>query len=946
MVHSPAPSPAFEGIATADESRFLLGSVLDEADDNRQQRGGGGGAAQQQAADSRRQQDSSSRSAELDFQLQQATPSSASQSPLSPPLSAAVMPSSIISTLRTVNSSAASSSPSSPRSPGSASASAAHSSQRLVIQPSWLQGHRLDESAAAAGQHSDEDGSGASGLSGYSLKGSPPLMGSGRFSPPSASSFFSQSPVDAVSPAAFAASLQSAEVDQLTARLQQLRMQQQQQQAAMGLSAAEEAAGSQPAHGGVYALNGDGQVRLRSVGSAPHVMMLRGDEEEASGYYGLFDQQQQHRLQLQSASPLSLAELRSSYSPPPARHQRASSLTPSYPSTRPSSSSMPTPQSYQQQQQQQQAAMESQLQLQSQSQRQGGAALFDQPRQRSYSQSPSSASLRSTSVPDYYRPPQHTAHQRNSSPSHAQTAHGSSASSSPYSLSPASSGYSEQPSRLSRPSSLSSLSSFPPSPSLFSQQYASSSLSSILQRGLFLELCMDQYGSRCIQQKLDSCTDEERHAAFLLLTQDADAPQLSPHGHNLVVSLSIDVFANYAVQKMMEVADEAEQSRLCCCLLGSVVLLSLQVYGCRVVQKAIETSHPSLQLLLIAELDADVLQLITDQNGNHVVQKVIEQCPPPMLDFILERTRGHVHRLATHPYGCRVIQRLLEHGSDRQRLLLMDEVILSGAGQGGDDVLLELMRSSFGNYVAQGTLVHGNDWHRHRMCQVVRGRVCALSKHKFASNVMEKCLVHANRDDQQTIIDEIMGPAADEERGGEQRGPGSAAGYSGSHHGLQSPFLELCSDPYGNYMCQRLLNVIEDEQRVDLLWRLEQLLPQLKKIPYGKHILARIERMSFVANTRGIAAMNAHIASSGVVELKDTRTSRRAAASRDSRAQQQQQQQQSGNWAAAAAYPPGFYVNNSSQSGGGGGGGVSSPHGSHSRFASHHAHASKHSSFK
>ena len=360
------------------------------------------------------------------------------------------------------------------------------------------------------------------------------------------------------------------------------------------------------------------------------------------------------------------------------------------------------------------------------------------------------------------------------------------------------------------------------SPSLFSQQFASLPLSAIVSRGLLMDLCTDQYGSRFIQQKLEVCTDEERDLAFHAITA-ADHP--AADGSQLVVSLSLDVFANYTIQKLMEVCTPVQQRTLCVSLAGSVLLLSLQTYGCRVVQKAMEVSTVDVQAMLVSEIEGHAMSLMTDQNGNHVVQKCIECCPAALLDSLLQSVRTHIYRLASHPYGCRVTQRMLEHGSSNQRQLIMDEIVATD----GNYALLDLMRSSFGNYVAQGTMVHGSSWHRRRLCDAIKGHVAALSRHKFASNVMEKCLIHADKADQQSLINEIMGE------------PNSAASS------LSLPFLDLCSDPYGNYVLQRLLNVIEEEQRIDLLWRLKRFVPHLKKIPYGKHILARIERMSFAA---------------------------------------------------------------------------------------------------
>ncbi len=37
----------------------------------------------------------------------------------------------------------------------------------------------------------------------------------------------------------------------------------------------------------------------------------------------------------------------------------------------------------------------------------------------------------------------------------------------------------------------------------------------------------------------------------------------------------------------------------------------------------------------------------------------------------------------------------------------------------------------------------------------VKGKVLILSQHKFASNVVEKCVQHASRQDRAVLIDEV-----------------------------------------------------------------------------------------------------------------------------------------------------------------------------------------------
>lgn len=213
------------------------------------------------------------------------------------------------------------------------------------------------------------------------------------------------------------------------------------------------------------------------------------------------------------------------------------------------------------------------------------------------------------------------------------------------------------------------------------------------------------------------------------------------------------------------------------------------MYGCRVIQKALESIPPEQQQEIVRELDGHVLKCVKDQNGNHVVQKCIECVDPNALQvthanppiarrisindsmffqFIISSFSSQVYNLSTHPYGCRVIQRILEHCTPDQT-----SPILAELHQHTD----QLIQDQFGNYVIQHVLgephhksrnvhlynqtfcssEHGKPEDKSQLITSVRGKVLVLSQHKFASNVVEKCVTHATRAERALLIEEVCG---------------------------------------------------------------------------------------------------------------------------------------------------------------------------------------------
>jgi len=256
-----------------------------------------------------------------------------------------------------------------------------------------------------------------------------------------------------------------------------------------------------------------------------------------------------------------------------------------------------------------------------------------------------------------------------------------------------------------------------------------------------------------------------------------------------------------------------------------VLTLSLQMYGCRVVQKALEVISPEQQAQLVKELEGHVMKCIKDQNGNHVIQKVIEQVPAHFTQFIVDTFVNKVFTLATHPYGCRVIQRILEHHSDCLDSSYEDPKRRTGRENPPYLILRELLhctislvQDQYGNYVIQHVLEHGRPQDKHEIVSQVRGKIVQLSQHKFASNVIEKSVQFGSHEHRQWLIDEIC---------------------------VDSSALEtMMKDQYANYVVQKILDVCDAQQREIMITHIRPHIPSLKKYTYGKHIIARLEKIT------------------------------------------------------------------------------------------------------
>ncbi|KAF5767629.1 putative armadillo-like helical, pumilio domain-containing protein [Helianthus annuus] len=93
----------------------------------------------------------------------------------------------------------------------------------------------------------------------------------------------------------------------------------------------------------------------------------------------------------------------------------------------------------------------------------------------------------------------------------------------------------------------------------------------------------DQFGSRFIQQKLETVTTEEKDMVF---------NEIMPQAYSLMT----DVFGKYVVQKFFEHGSATQIRELAEQLTGHVLTPSLQMYGCWIIQKRICQNLKHVQL--------------------------------------------------------------------------------------------------------------------------------------------------------------------------------------------------------------------------------------------------------------------------------------------------------------------------------------------------------------
>eukprot|EP00403_Amphidinium_massartii_P018153 CAMPEP_0178428648 /NCGR_PEP_ID=MMETSP0689_2-20121128/30388_1 /TAXON_ID=160604 /ORGANISM="Amphidinium massartii, Strain CS-259" /LENGTH=1091 /DNA_ID=CAMNT_0020050431 /DNA_START=229 /DNA_END=3500 /DNA_ORIENTATION=- len=310
-----------------------------------------------------------------------------------------------------------------------------------------------------------------------------------------------------------------------------------------------------------------------------------------------------------------------------------------------------------------------------------------------------------------------------------------------------------------------------------------------------LSIARDQAGCRLLQQKLDEGNLEINNLIFVEVISNCE-------------ELMMDPFGNYLCQKLMEMCNVQQLERILEKVAGELVHVCMDMHGARAVQKLVDTvSGTPLVPRLVAALDGSVVLLTKDPNGNHVVQRCLESLPPEAHGFIFRAIVTEILDASTHRQGCRIVQRCIEAAVGQNRQLLIASICHN---------TLLLVQDPFGNYVVQYVLSLNDEHACALIVQRIGGCLNNLSRQKFSSNVVERCL-------------QLCGPQEREQMLMELCSLGSIVG-------------ELLRDVYGNYVIQSALSIASEPHLSVLLSLIRPVLPSMRMNNQGRRIAQKLEK--------------------------------------------------------------------------------------------------------
>ena len=182
--------------------------------------------------------------------------------------------------------------------------------------------------------------------------------------------------------------------------------------------------------------------------------------------------------------------------------------------------------------------------------------------------------------------------------------------------------------------------------------------------------------------------------------------------------------------------------------------------------------------------------------------------------------------ISIHQYGCRVIQRIFEYCLPNEKDVILQEIY---------ERIHELCKDQYGNYVIQNIVekIKEND----TIFTSLKGKVYEYSRHKFASNVIEKCLALGKKGQIDAMVKEIID--LDDKN--------------------NEVLTTLVKDKYGNYVVQKMIEMGDIKLKEILIRKISKTQALKRKDGFAKHVIGLIEKMgltSFVDQSSQDTFMN------------------------------------------------------------------------------------------
>jgi len=307
-------------------------------------------------------------------------------------------------------------------------------------------------------------------------------------------------------------------------------------------------------------------------------------------------------------------------------------------------------------------------------------------------------------------------------------------------------------------------------------------------------LAQDQAGCRYLQETIEKNPEKNAKIFFRSLI-----PYLIP--------IIKDPFGNYFVQKLFPYLNPGEIKIILENIAHDIYDLGSNNHGTRVIQNIISfLNTKELADLFLKVIKPFIIPLLKEMHGTHIINKFLYKYPEYIND-INKIILDNCCSLATHKHGCCFLQKILENPDNPIKNELIKKLI---------DNCVVLIIDQYGNYVIQSILFLSNNEYSSCIVLILAENAAYYSKHKYSSNVIEKCFDFCGKREKNILIEKLSKPEI---------------------------ISELILDEHGNYVIQKALYYADYDKKEEILNCIKPLIPKIKNTPFGEKLLNRLYSM-------------------------------------------------------------------------------------------------------
>ena len=250
-------------------------------------------------------------------------------------------------------------------------------------------------------------------------------------------------------------------------------------------------------------------------------------------------------------------------------------------------------------------------------------------------------------------------------------------------------------------------------------------------------------------------------------------------------------------------------------LQSEIIEMCRDQHGCRFLQKRLEEGRRKYINLIFTEVIGQIIDLMTDPFGNYLCQKLLEYCGDEQRTVIVETVAPEIIPISFNMHGTRAIQKMIEFLSNAKQIRVVVTAL--------SPHVVTLIKDLNGNHVIQKCLNRLSSSDNQFIYDAVSENCIEVSTHRHGCCVMQRCIDHAIDQQRVQLAEEITKHA-----------------------------LVLVQDPFGNYVIQYVLDLLEPRFNEPLIRRFYGQIVQLSMQKFSSNVVEKCIRVCDVEARRTI----------------------------------------------------------------------------------------------